>query len=58
MIEKEDFTSELSGALKAAIGFFDGLAWDSLADHKEKLEDLDVKSEKVMEEAINLIKRQ
>lgn len=57
-VEKEEFSGELSGAMSKATGFFDGLDWNSLADHKDRLKELDAKSETVIREAINLIKAQ
>jgi len=57
-VEKEEFWSELSDVMREVTGFFDGLAWNSLADHKDKLKELDAKSETVIGEAVNLIKAQ
>ncbi len=55
LVEKEGFTSELSGVMKKTTTFFEGVAWNSLADNKDKLKELDENSEVVIEKAIALI---
>lgn len=57
-VEKETLGDNLQAVLRSTIGLFDGPSWSSLADNKDKRQQLETSCETIIETAFGLLRKQ
>jgi len=57
-VEKETLGDNLQGSLRSSIELFDGPSWSTLADNKDKRQQLEIICETVIETAFGLLRKQ